>query len=211
MKDNKKWYQKISSWLLIIGSMIMVFIISINLSVMIQSKRNPDKVPTIFGYKPFIVLSGSMETEIHIGDLVITKEIDPDTLKVDDVIAFRDAEDTVTTHRIIDIVTKEGENYFVTKGDNNNTQDQNLVAYEDVEGIYKTRIPGFGTMFNTLAKPTSIIIIIVGVTAVFFVSFVVTTKKNQIKEQEEFLEYKRMKEAQEAKKKTIKKVVKKNK
>ena len=40
-----------------------------------------------------------MEKEIHKGDLIITKIIEPSTLKINDVIAFRDEENTVTTHR----------------------------------------------------------------------------------------------------------------
>ena len=55
---------------------ILVFLAIICISVFIQTKVNPNKIPSIFGYKPFIVLSGSMETEIYVGDLVIVKSID---------------------------------------------------------------------------------------------------------------------------------------
>ena len=41
--------------------------------VFIQTKIKPDEIPSIFGYKPFIVLSGSLETEIYKGDLVIVQ------------------------------------------------------------------------------------------------------------------------------------------
>ena len=78
---------------------LLIIILAINVSVIIQAKTNPDKVPGIFGYKPFIVLSGSMESEIQVGDLVLVKEVDTSTLKENDIIAFRDKEDVVTTHR----------------------------------------------------------------------------------------------------------------
>ena len=124
---EKKWYQKISNWVFIVLFVLLFPILIMNLWVIFQAKTNPDEVPSIFGYKPFIVLSGSMETEIYKGDLVIVKNILPETLQVNDIIAFRDAEDTVTTHRIIDIVNKEGVNYFITKGDNNqNGQEKNM-------------------------------------------------------------------------------------
>ncbi|MGI6120505.1 MAG: S26 family signal peptidase [Desulfosporosinus sp.] len=49
----------------------------------------PDKVPDFMGYKPFIVLSGSMEPTILTGDLVLTKEISAGTIAKDDIIAFK--------------------------------------------------------------------------------------------------------------------------
>lgn len=194
--SEKKWYQKISNWLFILLLLILIPILAINIYIMFQAKSNKDKVPSVGGYKPFIVLSGSMETKIHVGDLIITKEIDPKTLKKDDVIAFRDEENTVTTHRIIDIVEKDSKKYFVTKGDNNSSQDQNLVEYGDVEGIYITRIPGVGTAMNELAKPTNVIIIVLGLTVVFVLMFAISNKKLRKQEEAEFLEYKRQKEAQ---------------
>lgn len=197
MKKGNKWYQSFSNWLIIIGCVILVPILVINLYIMIQSTTNNEKVPSVFGYKPFIVLSGSMESEIHKGDLIITKNVDPKTLKIDDVIAFRDAEETVTTHRIIDIVENEGVTYFITKGDNNNTQDMNLVEYEDVEGIYVTRFPGIGSMMNTLSEPTTVLVLVLGITIIFVIGFAISSKKQRDKELKEFLEYKLMKEKEE--------------
>lgn len=199
---GKKWYQKISNWIFIAVLLILLPILATNLYIMFQANNDKDKVPNIFGYKPFIVLSGSMETEIRVGDMIITKMINPDTLKKDDVIAFRDHENTVTTHRIIDILEKDGNKYFVTKGDNNDSQDENLVEYKDVEGIYITRIPGVGNIFNELAKPTTIIILVLGVTVIFILLFQISNKKLKGQEQKEFLEYKKQKKEQ---KETLKK------
>lgn len=194
---GKKWYKKISNWIFALLLVILIPILIINIFIMVQANSNNDKVPSVFGYKPFIVLSGSMETKIHVGDLVITKEINPKTLKKKDVIAFRDDQNTVTTHRIIDIVDVNGKKYFVTKGDNNNSQDRNLVDYKDVEGLYVGRIPGIGTMLNELAKPTTIIIVFLGVTVIFALLFYISNRKLRTEEEKEFLEYKKMKEQQE--------------
>ena len=59
---EKKWYQKLSNWLSILVCIILIPLLLINLSIILQAKNNEDAVPSIFGYKPFIVLSGSMET-----------------------------------------------------------------------------------------------------------------------------------------------------
>lgn len=197
MKREKKWYQKISNWLMILACVILVPILIINIIIMIQANSNKDEVPGVFGYKPFIVLSGSMETKIHKGDLIITKDVNPETLKEDDIIAFRDQQDTVTTHRIIEIVEKDGQTYFITKGDNNDSQDKNLVEYDDVEGIYVARIPGLGSIMDTLAQPTTIVILVLGVTVIFVIAFSISNKKERDIERQEFLEYKRMKEKEE--------------
>jgi len=191
MKKGNKWYSSYSNWIVIIACVILVPILVINLYIMFQSATNNDKVPSAFGIKPFIVLSGSMESEIHKGDLILTKIVDPETLKIDDVIAFRDAEKTVTTHRIIDIVENEGVN---------NTQDMNLVEYEDVEGIYIGRIPGVGSLMNSLSKPTTVLIMVFGITIIFVLGFSISNKKQRDLERKEFLEYKLMKEKEEAEK-----------
>lgn len=197
---NKKWYQKISNWLIILACIILIPILIINIWIMIQANTNKNEIPSVFGYKPFIVLSGSMETEIYKGDLIIAKVIDPRNLKINDIIAFRDYEDTVTTHRIIDIVENDGQTMFITKGDNNNTQDQNLVTFNDVEGKFVLRIPGAGSMMDTLSEPTTIIIILLGITLIFIIGFAISSKKQRDIEHQEFLAYKKAKEEEEKKK-----------
>lgn len=197
VKKDKKWYQKISNWLTIIASTILAFVLLINLWIMFQANTNKDKVPSVFGYKPFIVLSGSMETDIRVGDLIITKEIDPTTLVVGDVVAFRDPEGTVTTHRIIEMVDCPTGTCFITKGDNNSSQDQQLVELADVEGMYVGRIPSVGNMLKSLSEPTTIIIVVLCITVVFAASFMLSNKKHISQEQLEFLEYKRKKEEED--------------
>lgn len=201
MKQEKKWYQKPSNIALTIASLILIPMLIINLYIIYQANTNKDEVPSIFGYKPFIVLSGSMETKIHRGDLIFVKTIEPSELEVEDVIAFRDAEETITTHRIIEIIEKDGITYFITKGDNNSSQDQNLVEFEDVEGIYVGRIANVGKIMNSLAEPTTILILGLGITVIFAIGYSISNKKLKDAEREEFLEYKRLKELENQKKK----------
>ena len=197
MKSEKKWYKSISTWATIIACMILIPTLLINIYIIYQAKTNPDEVPSILGYKPFMVLSGSMESKIHKGDLIFVKTVDPTELEVKDIIAFEDAEGTITTHRIIDIVNKDGTTYFITKGDNNTSQDRNLVEYEDVEGIYVGRIAGIGSMMDALKEPTTVMIIGLGITVIFIIGYSISNKKLKEQEMKEFLEYKRLKELEE--------------
>ena len=196
MKKDGKWYQSVSNWIVIIACIILVPILLMNLSIMFQAKTDKNEIPSVFGYRPFIVLSGSMEPGIHKGDMILTKIVDATTLGVNDVIAFKDAEGTVTTHRIIDVVQEKGETYFITKGDNNGSQDRNLVSLSDVKGLYIGRIPGIGSIMNSLSEPTTIIIVILGITMIFVIGFVISNKKQREEERKELLEYKKMKEQQ---------------
>ncbi len=203
MKKREKWYKSFSTWLVILACIILIPILLANIFIIFQSKTNKDVVPSLFGYKPFIVLSGSMEGQIHKGDLIITKTVDPTTLKIDDIIAFRDAENTVTTHRIRDIISSDGTTKFITKGDANTIQDKNLVALEDVEGIYVMRISGFGSLMKSLAEPTTILIIALVITVLFVLGFTISTKKEKDLEREEYLKFKMMKEYQEKEKERL--------
>lgn len=203
-KVEKKWYQSPSNLVITIACIILVPMLLINLWIMIQSKTNPDKVPNVFGYKPFMVLTSSMEAKILKGDLIITKEVDPSTLEINDIIAFRDTEGTITTHRIIDEITRNNVRLFITKGDNNNSQDRNLVTADDIEGIYVLRIPGIGSIMKALSEPSTIVILVLGITVLFGVGFMISSKKQQELERLEFLEYKKAKEQEANESKTNK-------
>lgn len=181
---------------------ILIPVLIVNLTIIFKANKEADKIPDIFGYKPMIVLSGSMESKIRKGDLIITKNIDPAKLEEKDVIAFRTADNTVTTHRIIEIKKIDGKLFFVTKGDNNNVNDKDMVSEDDIEGIYQFRIPKLGNLLMFIQNPLGFAVImlsllIIGILAFFGTSFV--SDKNMSEEDEElmkeFEEFKRMKES----------------
>lgn len=140
----------------IIVIILMLPIIFVNGVILTNSIIHPDKVPSFFGWKPFIVLSGSMETEIYAGDLVVVKEVDTNSLKTGDVIAFKSG-DVVVTHRIIEIVNENGKIKYKTKGDNNNTDDIGYVLQEEVEGLYQFRVSNLGNLAMFMQTPTGMI------------------------------------------------------
>jgi len=181
---------------------ILIPVLIVNLTIIFKANKEADKIPDIFGYKPMIVLSGSMESKIRKGDLIITKNIDPAKLEEKDVIAFRTADNTVTTHRIIEIKKIDGKLFFVTKGDNNNVNDKDMVSEDDIEGIYQFRIPKLGNLLMFIQNPLGFAVImlsllIIGILAFFGTSFV--SDKNMSEEDKElmkeFEEFKRMKES----------------
>lgn len=177
---------------------ILVFLAIICISVFIQTKVNPNKIPSIFGYKPFIVLSGSMETELYKGDLAIVRKVDVNTLKENDIIAFRDDDEHVVTHRIVSIISSEDDIEFITKGDNNNSNDQGTVKLDDVEGKYIRKVKGLGNVLLVLQKPLTLCIIL-GITVVFGVFWIVIGNNKLSNDERKELEQLR-KEKQQTKK-----------
>ena len=176
---------------------ILLIILMMNVYVIIQTKSKPNSVPSIFGYKPFIVLSGSMETDIYVGDLVFVKEVNPSTLKVNDIIAFRDSENFVTTHRIINILNIDKERCFETKGDNNNTKDESIVCPDSIEGKYHFKISKVGNAILFIQQPLGFIVLMLTLLIICIFIYLISNKKisNQISDEEwkEFEEFQKIK------------------
>ena len=148
----------------ILTSIIMIILCSILFVsgvILINSYTKPNEVPSFFGWKPFIVLSGSMETQIMTGDVAVVKKIDANELKENDIIAFKDDDNIVITHRIIEIIKDEnGNTKYKTKGDNNNDEDDGFVRPEQIEGIYKFRIGKLGNLALFVQTPVGMVICI---------------------------------------------------
>lgn len=129
--------------------------------ILVNSYIKPNEVPSFFGWKPFIVLSGSMETQIMTGDIAVVKEIDTNNLKENDIIAFKDNEDIIITHRIVEIIREDdGKVKYKTKGDNNNIEDDGYVYPEQVEGIYKFRVGKLGNLSLFIQTPVGMVVCI---------------------------------------------------
>ena len=119
-----------------------------------------------FGNKALIVRSGSMQPAIKVGDLVVVKTqhglLTPQPIidnplssakissyKVGETIAFKsqNGSKVFTTHRIVGKEIQEGKVFYRTKGDANDSADENLVAEENVVGKSMFRLPHFGKLF----------------------------------------------------------------
>ncbi len=110
----------------------------------------------LFGLNVYTVLSGSMEPTYSTGSLIYVKSIDPADLKEGDVITFLLDENTVATHRIVEIVPDEEDSSilrFRTKGDANDSVDGSLVHENNVIGTPVFSIPKAGYLANYIQHP----------------------------------------------------------
>lgn len=110
----------------------------------------------LIGLQVFTVLSGSMEPTYHTGSLIYVKSVDPFELREGDVITFMLDEDTIATHRIVEVVPDENDRSvvrFQTKGDANDAVDGSLVHYKNVVGSPVFTIPKLGYVANYIQNP----------------------------------------------------------
>ena len=110
----------------------------------------------LFGLRVFAVLSGSMESEYPVGSLIYVKKVDYKELKVGGHITHLLAENTVVTHRIIEVLVDEEDpntiGYFI-QGDANGIPDAKSVHYKNIIGMPVFTIPYMGYVSNYIQNP----------------------------------------------------------
>lgn len=123
----------------------------------------------IMGYQVYTVISGSMEPEYRVGDLLYVKKVDVNTIKVGDPITFILNEDlVVATHRVVRV---DSENQrFYTKGDANEIEDNDPVHFNNVIGVPQFSIPLLGYVSDYIQHPPGMYVTIaVGVVLILLV------------------------------------------
>ncbi len=143
----------IRAFKIILISILLLIFVS-NFYVMIKSAANPGTHPNVFGYSTAVVVSGSMQPEINVDDLVIIKK--QKTYQKNDIIAFN-AGNSFVTHRIIDETPKG----FITKGDANNTEDKAVVQKKDISGKVVLTVANIGKVVSFLKSPLGMMILFV--------------------------------------------------
>lgn len=143
----------------IIACMLLIPIIVINITIIFKGFSDSDNLPGVMGYRPVIVLSGSMEPTFDTGDMILLEPIkDIESLQKDDVVAYLIG-GKVTTHRIVQVTELEGKRMYITKGDYNNIEDRIAVSPEQIQGIYEgKRIPQLGNILMFLQSNMGIVI-----------------------------------------------------
>ena len=140
----------------------------------------------LVGLQVFNVISGSMEPEYSIGDLLYVKSVDPDSVKVGDPITFVLNEDlVVATHRVVAIDSENRQ--FTTKGDANKTEDAAPVHFNNLVGVPVFAIPLLGYVSAYIQSPPGMYVAmglgVVLLAAVFLPDLL--TKKEKKEKQEE--------------------------
>ena len=109
----------------------LMFIIVVLMLIVVIMQRVTNNNLTIGGIRMFSVATGSMVPVYNVGDILISKEIEPEEIKVGDDIVYQGEKGSysgkVITHRVISIEKQEDENYkIITQGVANNAQDPEI-------------------------------------------------------------------------------------
>lgn len=122
------------------------FVLLVGFILVVCLQRFSGNKISFFNYRMFTVISGSMEPKYNIGDVLISKEVKPETIKVGDTISYLgrsgDFKDKVITHQVVGISKDENGKYlFHSKGLANLVEDP-VVFESQLYGIviYKSII-----------------------------------------------------------------------
>ena len=153
---------------------LIIPIIIYNISLIVFSIINKNETPCFFGIKTFVIVSGSMQPDLMIGDIVIVKNCDKNDINVGDIISYRSGQ-SVITHRIVEFIESDGQTGYITKGDNNNVKDNVVVKFEDIEGKYIGKISNLGNVVLFLKNK----IVIISIILIFYLIYVHELKVNE--------------------------------
>lgn len=115
----------------------------------------------VFPVYPSVVATGSMEPMIKPGDVILVEKIldieDVDKLRAGDIIQFK-KDSYMISHRIIEIVEKDGTKLCRTKGDNNSGPDVDPVKPEDLRGRIRFVVPKLGWLSLIIKKDDNVLL-----------------------------------------------------
>ena len=140
MKNNKvlKCAFKVIQGIIYVALALFVLVVVL--------QRFSDNKISFFNYRMFTVISESMTPKYKIGDILVSKEVNPSKIKVGDVISYKGTsgsfKDKIITHQVTEInKNSSGKYIFHAKGLANIIEDP-LVYEEQLYGVvvYKTKI-----------------------------------------------------------------------
>jgi signal peptidase len=180
------------SWIAVALRTVLLILLAVLLGVKLYAWNAKSLVgnsmPMPFGYGVSVVLSGSMEPNLSVNDLVIIKETQD--VNVGDVIVYeRNGE--LIIHRVLSV---DGET-IITQGDANNIADEPFDV-SSVRGKMIASFPAVGGLVRILKTPAGTIVLLAAAIILIELSY-----RHQRKEDDEIKEIKeeirRLKEEKE--------------
>jgi signal peptidase len=107
------------------------------------------------GLELLAVMSGSMESTIHVGGIVGVMPVPAASLQVGDVITFTNQSnpDVLVTHRVVSIEERGNQELLTTRGDANDSADAVAVPASRAVGRVQFTLPWLGYAMVYLASP----------------------------------------------------------
>lgn len=158
-------------------SVVIIIVAVFVLLIVVMTK--PGKTPNIAGYMALRVTTGSMAPTYDVDSLIIVKQMDPASIRENDVISFYSSDPAlsgaVNTHRVVS-VSQDGDNYrFVTKGDANNVVDRYDVDSRDLLGKVVWSSLLLGKIVRLVSNPLIFVPVILVPLAIILITNLVKT------------------------------------
>ncbi len=168
----------------------LLFILLIFMIFVVVSSKASGGEPSFLGYQLKTVLSGSMEPTFKTGSIIAVKPIaNTGNLKEKDIITYMQQDQSLVTHRIIEVINQGDQVLYQTKGDNNEDADVQPVLSQNVVAKYTGfTIPFLGYLidFAKSSKGMAALLIIPGVLLLIYSAYsIVTGLKDLDKSQKE--------------------------
>ena len=160
--DNNKFLRFLDGF---IKTVIWAFLAIVLFVILLQ--RFTDNNITVGGIRIFNIVSGSMEPDYDIGDVIVVKDVRPEKIKVGDNVTYLGAKGQIkgliVTHQVVEVRKENGKYYYTTQGVNNKYKDPEI-SYEQLYGkvIYRTIVFSFISKAMTNIYMYFAIFIVVG-------------------------------------------------
>ena len=148
---------------------MLIPIILFSLLLICLELGNAGSIPSSLNIELYTVTSESMEPRLNINDIIIVKKgYTNEQYKVGNIITFKNKKGEIITHRISRIIKSDLQNAYITKGDSNNAEDEELIKYDKIIGKVIYTMPRFGLVMKLLknklffAMIITILILIIG-------------------------------------------------
>ena len=177
MEDNRPKInaKKIIKTVLIILYQILV-IMALILTMVIVLQRISANNQSIGGYKIFRVITGSMEPEYEVGEVVISKEVNPKDIKVGDDIVYLgrvgEYSGKIIMHNVVAIDTDEnGDLIFHAKGLQSNSVEDPQIREDQIYGVVTYRSSILTILYDLATNIYSIFAIVIILVLNVFIAF----------------------------------------
>lgn len=178
----------------IITAVLSVLVVITAIAVGYLTYCNVSGRVAYFGqYATVKILTPSMEPTIPTGTYILAENVQADAVHTGDVILFYSSDPQIygriNTHRVVDVSSENGNDTFITRGDNNPVNDEYPVSGDRLIGRYVKNIPwltGFAAFFS---NPVAFFIcIIIPAAALVLVSMTDVIKKAKEARMERLIE-----------------------
>ena len=158
LNNNKvfKIFKKIFSAILTILLVLIFFVVLV--------QKITDNQINLGGYGIYTVVTGSMEPDYQVKDLILASKKDPKTIEVGEDVVYKGKEGSlngkIIIHRVIDKYDSEGKAKFVTKGISNGISDPEIDESQ-ILGVVKHKMPILSFCSHTINNIYGLILLIV--------------------------------------------------